>query len=96
MKNNLKLKNLIENKKKPINEGVISNILGRLITFIMSGTVKQIDSLIDPQKRREVANAATNLRKAIEKYNKSLENPEIKKQLESMGQKIEDFYINEL
>jgi hypothetical protein len=95
LRNNLKLKNLIK-EKKSINESVMSNLLGRLLTFIMSGTVKQIDNMIDPKKRRDVANAATNLRKAIESYNESLKQPDIKKQLESTGKKIEDFYINEL
>ncbi len=96
MKRHIKFKDLLEEDKNKINEGVVSSLLGKLITFMMSGTVKQIDSLIDPQKRRDVADAAVNLRKLIDKYNKSLENPEVKKNLESTGKNIEDFYIKEL
>jgi len=77
--------------------GILANFIGSLLTkTIFKGTVKQLDSMIDSDKRKEVADSAKKLRETIEKYNASLNNPEFKKMIKGSGKTIEDFKIKKL
>lgn len=85
-----------KNKKESVNEGIISSLLAKIISFALSGHMKQIDSLIDPQKRKDVAIAARNLKDHVAKYNKHLNDPNVKKIIQDAGLTVEDFYIDKL
>lgn len=94
MKKQIRLKNLIKEEK--LNEGIITSALTNLINFLLSSKVKQIDNLIDPKSRREVAAYATKLKTSVEKYNEHLRKPEVKRSIEKLGGNIEDYFIKDI
>lgn len=77
--------------------GILANLIGSFLTrTIFKGTVKQLDSMIDSEKRKNVADSAQKLRATIDKYNASLNNPEFKKMIKNSGKTIDDFKIKDM
>jgi len=73
-------------KRKNINEGIVSNFLAKIITFLAKGKVKSIyNSFQDP----ELIKATKQLEKTVSDYNKNYaDNPKYKEEFENLGIKI--------
>jgi len=76
--------------------GKVVDIITNIVMFFMRGKIKQIEGLIDPEQRKEVAKAAKELQEAVERYNKMLNKPSVRKSIEDSGGKVEDYYIDKL
>ncbi|HBD93553.1 MAG TPA: hypothetical protein DC057_05225 [Spirochaetia bacterium] len=93
MKKQLQLKSLVKDNKI-IKEGFISDLITSIIVKIMSPKMRQIDSLIEPEKRKEIADISKRLKDVIDHYNQRLDTPEGKQFLKDLNAKKEDFYID--
>jgi len=96
LKKQIKLKNLLKENKKNLNEGIIADFITNIIYAMMSGKRKELDNLIDPEGRKNIANAAQKLKNAIEKYNKLLLRSDVKKFIEDSGKSVDDFHIDKM
>lgn len=76
--------------------GKVIDIITNIVTFFMRGKIKKIDNMIDPKARKELAESAKRLKESIDKYNKNLEKPSVKKSIEEMGGSIEDYKLKDL
>ena len=76
--------------------GKVVNLITKIIMFFIRGKIKQIDHLIDSEQRKKLADAGKELKDSIERYNKLLDRPDVKKFIEESGKSIEEFRINKL
>lgn len=76
-------------------------LISNLIAFILTKTVfrfkvKQLHSMIDKDKEKEVIKAARKLKTAVDKWNKDLEKPAIRKMYKKLGINPDDMKMNNL
>ena len=84
-----------DKKDKPREKvSIINRILTNIIMFFMKDTIKRLDGMIDPEQQKAVEASTKELEDEVEKYNKMLEKPEIKKAIEDAGKSIEDFKMD--
>ena len=76
--------------------GKVADIITNIVMLFMRGKIKQMDSLIDPEQRKKVVDAAKEVKSAVERYNKLLDRPDIKEFIEESGKSVEDFRIDKL
>ncbi|GJQ43822.1 MAG: hypothetical protein JETCAE03_33200 [Ignavibacteriaceae bacterium] len=76
--------------KKPINEGIISNLITKIVMFTLSGKAKQIDGLISQTGRKDLMKASQEFQKSVQRYRDFVNRPDVKKDLEKAGIKPED------
>jgi len=74
--------------KKPINEGMLTNVIAGVLKLIYAGKTKQLVKNLDPINK-DLAKTVLIMKKSIEDFDKFLDDPETQEVFRELG--ITDF-----